>query len=42
MSFSRLDPQDFVVSADAITATLWSGGVPTLSTFFTSSVQEAG
>jgi hypothetical protein len=42
MSFSRLDPQDFVVSADAITATLWSGGVPTLSSFFTSSVQEAG
>ena len=42
MSFSRLDPQDFVVSADAVTATLWSGGVPTLSTFFTSSVQEAG
>ena len=42
MSFSRLDPQVFVVSADAITATLWSGGVPTLSTFFTSSVQEAG
>lgn len=42
MSFSRLDPQDFVVSADAITATLWSGGMPTLSTFFTSSVQEAG
>ncbi len=42
MSFSRLEPQDFVVSADAITATLWSGGIPTLTTFFTSSVQEAG
>ena len=42
MSFNRLDPSDFVVSSDSITATLWSGGIPTLSTFFTSSVQEAG
>ena len=42
MSFNRLAPDDFVVSSDSITATLWSGGNPTLSTFFTSSVQEAG
>jgi hypothetical protein len=42
MSFNRLAPDDFVVSSDSITATLWSGGTPTLSTFFTSSVQEAG
>ena len=42
MSFNRLDPSDFVVSSDSITATLWSGGIPTISTFFTSSVQEAG
>jgi len=42
MSFVRLDPQDFVVSADSISATLWSGGVPTLTTFYTSSTQEAG
>jgi hypothetical protein len=42
MSFNRLTPEDFVVSSDSITATLWSGGTPTLSTFFTSSVQEAG
>ena len=42
MSFNRLAPDDFVVSSDSITATLWSGGIPTLTTFFTSSVQEAG
>ena len=42
MSFKRLDPQDFVVSADSITSTLWSGDVPTLTEFYTSSTQEAG
>lgn len=42
MSFTRLDTSDFVVSADAITTPLWTGNVPTLSTFFTSSVQAAG
>lgn len=41
MSFKRLDPQDFIVSADSITSTLWSDDVPTLDTFFTSSTQEA-
>ena len=41
-TFITLDPADFVVSSDAITATLWSGGNPTLNTFFTSSTQEAG
>ena len=42
MSFKRLDPQDFVVSADSITSTLWSDSQPTLTTFFTSSDQKAG
>ena len=42
MSFNRLDPSDFVISADAISATLWSTQSPTLSTFFTSSAQIAG
>jgi len=41
-TFITLDPADFVVSSDAITATLWSGGSPTLSTFYTSSTQAAG
>jgi hypothetical protein len=42
MAFKRFDPQDFVVSSDSITSTLWSTGTPTLSSFFTSSVQVAG
>lgn len=42
MAFSPLAPEDFVVSSDAISATLWSNGNPTLTTFFTSSTQEAG
>jgi hypothetical protein len=41
MSFKRLDPEDFVVSSDSITSTLWSTGTPTLTSFFTSSVQVA-
>ncbi len=40
MSFKRLDPQDFILSSDSITSPLWTGYVPTLSTFFTSSTQE--
>ena len=40
MSFKRLDPEDFLISADSITAPAWTGNVPTLTTFFTSSVQE--
>ena len=42
MSFKRLEPEDFVVSSDSITSTLWSNGSPTLTEFYTSSVQEAG
>jgi hypothetical protein len=42
MAFKRLDPEDFVVSSDSITSTLWSTGAPTLTTFFTSSIQAAG
>ena len=39
MSFKRLDPQDFLVSSDSIVNTLWSTNTPTLTTFFTSSIQ---
>ena len=42
MAFKRFDPEDFVVSSDSITSTLWSTGIPTLTTFYTNSVQEAG
>ena len=42
MGFKRLDAEDFVVSADAVQSTAWSTGTPTLTSFFTSSVQLAG
>jgi hypothetical protein len=42
MSFKRFDAEDFVVSSDAITSTLWSTRTPVLTEFYTSSVQEAG
>ena len=42
MSFKRLDPEDFVVSADAVQSVAWSTGDPTLTLFYTSSVQKAG
>jgi hypothetical protein len=42
MSFNRLAPEDFVVSSDSITGPLWTGGSPTLTQFYSSSVQEAG
>lgn len=37
MSFVALDPTDFVVSADSVTAPAWSTGLPTLTTFYTAS-----
>jgi len=42
MAFKRFDPEDFLVSSDSITSTLWSTGTPTLTSFNTSSVQAAG
>jgi len=39
--FKRLESDDFVVSSDSITATLWSTDSPTLTNFYTSSVQES-
>ena len=42
MGFKRLDAEDFVVSADAVQSTAWSTNSPTLTSFFTSSVQKAG
>ena len=40
MSFKRLEGDDFIVSSDAIQGIVWSNGSPTLTTFFTSSVQS--
>jgi len=42
MSFKRLDPEDIVVSSDSITATCWTGFLPNLTSFYTSSTQTAG
>jgi hypothetical protein len=42
MAFKRLDPEDFIVSADSITAPAWTDNTPTLSQMYTSSVQAAG
>jgi hypothetical protein len=42
MAFKRLDTEDFIVSADSITAPAWSAYTPTLSQMYTSSVQVAG
>ena len=42
MSFTRLEADDFVVSSNAISATAWTTGLPTLTAFFTSSTQING
>lgn len=42
MSFKRIDAEDFVVSSDAITSTLWSYDQPILTEFHSSSIQLAG
>ena len=42
MGFKRFDPEDFVVSADTVTSTVWSNNAVSLNTFFTSSTQEQG
>ena len=41
MSFKRFDTEDLVVSSEAVASTVWSNSSPTLSTFYTSSAQEA-
>lgn len=40
MAYKRLDPEDFVVSADSITSPAWTNNVTTLTDFYTSSIQE--
>lgn len=42
MAFKRLDPEDFVVSSDSVTSTVWTNNTPSLNTFFTSSTQTEG
>ena len=40
MGFKRLDAEDFLVSADAVTSTVWTGNTPTLSSFHYSTAQS--
>lgn len=42
MGFKRFDPEDFVISANTVTSTVWSNNAVSLNTFFTSSVQTEG
>ena len=42
MAFKRLDPENFVVSSDSVTSTVWSNNTPSLNTFFSSSTQTEG
>ena len=42
MSYATISPDDFVISSEAVASALWADGVPTLSSFFTSSNQESG
>ena len=37
MSYATISPDDFVISSEAVASALWADGVPTLSSFFTSS-----
>ncbi len=41
MSFKRFTPSDFLVSADSVTAPCWYNNTYDLTTFFSSSTQEA-
>jgi hypothetical protein len=42
MSFTRLDPTDFVVSTDSVTAPAWSNNVTILTSFYTASASTTG
>jgi hypothetical protein len=42
MAFKRLEPEDFIVSSDSVTSTVWSNNSPSLNTYFSSSVQTEG
>jgi len=42
MSYVQFNPEDFVVSADSVTSTLWSNFTPTLRQFYTSSTGVGG
>jgi hypothetical protein len=39
MALKRLDSEDIVISSETVTGPVWTGNIPILTTFFTSSVQ---
>ena len=39
MGFKKFDPGDLIISNDAVTSTVWSNNTPTLTEFYTSSIQ---
>lgn len=39
MGFKRFDPEDFLVSADSVSSTVWSGNSPELTEFYYSTAQ---
>ena len=41
MSFKQFDTEDVIVSADAVSSTVWSTGNYALASFHSSSTQEA-
>ncbi len=42
MAFKRFDPEDFVVSSDSVTSTVWSNNSPSLNSYYSSSIQTEG
>jgi hypothetical protein len=40
MSFKRLDPEDFTFGVDSVVAPAWSSNTSSLTSFFTSSIQQ--
>jgi len=42
MSFTKLDPTDFVVSSDSVVAPAWSNGATILTSFYTASASITG
>ena len=42
MGFKRFDPEDLVISNNSVTSTVWSNNTPTLTEFYTSSIQVVG
>jgi hypothetical protein len=39
MGFKKFDPEDLIISNDFVTSTVWSNNTPTLTEFYTSSIQ---